>query len=280
MKSVLITGCSSGLGRGMVDEFLLRGWYVFCTMRNVEERGQIFADIQAKYPDKITLLNLEVTDASQRDAVVKAVQQSGGLDCLINNAGFGLLGALENVSESQFRYQMEVNFYAPVFLTRALLPLLRQQNGNVIFISSVCGNLGFPLMAAYCASKHAIEGLAESLYYELEPHGVDVTLLELGLSKTNFGKNTIWGIGQEEAYRQHTENYHQWKASLSAKAKDKTLRVALRVADIAEGKRRHLRDRVDTETNLTSLFERILPEKIWVQAMKLFYRQNIFVRPR
>lgn len=258
----------------MVEEFLKRGWRVFCTMRNSEQRKYILAELLEKYPE-LTLLELEVTNKNQRDAVVKTIEQSGKLDCLINNAGFGLLGALEDLSEEQIRQQMEVNFYAPVFLTRALLPLLRQTQGNVIFISSVCGYIGFPLMSAYCASKYSLEGFAESLYHELEPH-IDVTLIELGLTKSNFRKNAIWGIGQNQAYHKMTENYHLWQDELSPKAKNNVPLVARRVADIAEKRVHHqLRVRVGEEAIFTHLIKRLLPEMIWLKALKMLFHRKL-----
>jgi NAD(P)-dependent dehydrogenase (short-subunit alcohol dehydrogenase family) len=274
-KSVLITGCSSGIGRGIVNEFMQRGWQVFCTIRNLPQRQHLATELLDKYPDRLTILDLEVTDKIQRDAAVKAVEATGRLDCLVNNAGFGLLGALENLSEEQIRYQMEVNFYAPAFLTRDLLPLLRQTKGKVVFISSVCGYIGFPLMPAYCASKYGLEGLAESLYYELEPHGVDVSLIEVGLTKSNFGNNVIWGTGETEAYRLQTDNYHQEKAKLQLKAKNNIYLVAKRVADLAEGRTKNLRVRIGQEAKLTYLFQRLLPATIWVNLFKMFHRQKL-----
>ncbi|MBW4622643.1 MAG: SDR family oxidoreductase [Cyanosarcina radialis HA8281-LM2] len=274
-KSVLITGCSSGIGRGLVDEFMQRGWHVFATIRNLEQRQDLVAELLGKYPDRLTILDLEVTDKIQRDAVVKVVKETGRLDCLVNNAGFGLLGVLENLSEEQIRYQMEVNFYAPAFLTRDLLPLLRQTKGKVVFVSSVCGYVGFPLMSAYCASKYGLEGLAESLYYEIEPHGVDVSLIEVGLTKSNFGDNVIWGTGEIAAYRLQTDNYHQEKAKLSLKAKNNISLIGKRVAEIAEGRIKKLRIRVGEEAQLTHLFQRLLPATIWVNLLKRFHRQKL-----
>ncbi len=275
MKSVLITGCSSGFGRGMVDEFLKSGWHVFGTMRNVNQRRDIFTETLEKYPYQLTLLELEVTNFEQICDVVKIIQQNSGLDCLVNNAGFGLLGALEDLSEEQIRYQMEVNFYAPVFLTRALLPLLRQRKGKVIFISSVCGNVSFPLMSDYCASKHAVEGFAESLYYELEPHGVEVTLIRLGLSKTNFTKNVVWGVEQNQVYRLQTENYQRWRDELNLKAKNNTYVVAQKIIDIAEKGHDQLRVWIGEEANLTQLFQRLLPEKIWLSLLKILFHRKL-----
>ena len=273
MKSVLITGCSSGFGRGMVDEFLNRGWHVIVTMRNAEQRRELLAEPLENYADRITLLSLEVTDPGQRDAVVEAVRQRSELDCLVNNAGDRFFGALEDLSEEQLRRQFEVNFHAPVLLTRALLPFVREAKGTIVFISSVFGYAGFPLTSAYCASKYALEGFAESLYYELEPHGVHVALVEPGGSKTNFGKNIGWAEGNSEAYRVQTENYHRLREKIGSRTKNKTPLVARRVADLAEGRDRSLRIRIGRDAALTYLYQRLVPDSLRLPMLKLVYRR-------
>ncbi|MBE9115571.1 SDR family oxidoreductase [Lusitaniella coriacea LEGE 07157] len=288
MKSVLITGCSSGFGRGMVDEFLQRGWHVFCTMRDAQQRKDILAEPLKNYGQHITLLSLDLTEPEQRDAVFKEVSQYGRLDCLVNNAGQSLFGALEDLGEEQFLYHMEVNFLAPALLTRSFLPLLRESQGSVIFISSIFGFAGFPLTSAYCASKYALEGFAESLYYELEPHNVRVAVVEPGASRTNFGKNVTWGSGTTKVYRQQTENYHNFKARLSQRAQFNTPLVARRVADIAEKEsqsllspRSHLRcgsarSRVGRDATLFYWFERLLPKQLSTAILKQLYRRIFY----
>ncbi len=267
MKTVLITGCSSGFGRGMVDEFLQRGWHVVATMRNAAERHEILAHPLERYGSRLTVLSLDVTDAEERQAIAEFVRDRGSLDCLINNAGDRIFGALENLSESQLCYQMKVNFLGAAFLTRSLLPYLRATRGTVIFVSSTFGYVGFPLTSAYCASKFALEGLAESLYYELKPHGVHVGILEPGASKTNFGSGAKWGNQDLAVYQTQTYNYHRLKAQLSAKAADNTQRVAQTAADVAEGKSRALRVQVGRDAAIAHLLQRTMPA--WVQHIVL-----------
>ncbi|HEY9747601.1 MAG TPA: SDR family oxidoreductase [Allocoleopsis sp.] len=279
MKTVLITGCSSGFGRGMVDEFLRCGWQVISTMRHADQRRELLAEPLEKYGDRLTILSLDVTDPAQREAVVEYVRQKGDLDCLVNNAGDRFFGPLEDLSEAQLRRQMEVNFYGPALLTQALLPEIRAAQGTIIFISSTFGYTGFPLTSAYCASKHALEGLAESLYYELKPHGVHVGLIEPGASRTNFGHDPGWAAGDSAAYQLQMQNYHLLKDRLRATSPNNTLRVARQAVALAEGRSRRLRVRVGRDAALMYLFQRLIPDWIRLPLSNLFYRRIFLRRP-
>jgi NAD(P)-dependent dehydrogenase (short-subunit alcohol dehydrogenase family) len=188
----------------MVDEFLARGWHVLASMRRVEERREGFAPLLGRYPDRLQLLELDVADADQRAAAIEAARRHGRLDCLVPNAGYGAFGALEDLSEEQLRHVFEVNFFGAALLIRAALPLVREAQGSVVVMSSAFGFNCFPLTSAYCATKFALEGLAESLYYELHPHGVRVGLIEPGANVTGFGERVIWGEHEGEAYRGQT----------------------------------------------------------------------------
>ena len=279
MKTVLITGCSSGFGRGMVDEFLRCGWQVISTMRHADQRRELLAEPLEKYGDRLTILTLDVTDPTQREAVAEYVRQKGDLDCLINNAGDRFFGPLEDLSEAQLRRQMEVNFYGPTLLTQALLPEIRAAQGTIIFISSTFGYTGFPLTSAYCASKYALEGLAESLYYELKPHGVHVALIEPGASHTNFGHDPGWAEGDSAAYQLQMRNYHLLKDRLRAKSPNNTLRVARQAVALAEGRSRRLRVRVGRDATLVYLWQRLVPDWIRLPVSDLFYRRIFLRRP-
>ncbi|MBD2121741.1 SDR family oxidoreductase [Trichocoleus sp. FACHB-262] len=279
MKTVLITGCSSGFGRGMVDEFLRCGWQVISTMRHADQRRELLAEPLEKYGNRLTILTLDVTDPAQREAVVKYVRQKGDLDCLVNNAGDRFFGPLEDLSEAQLRRQMEVNFYGPTLLTRALLPEIRTAQGTIIFVSSTFGYTGFPLTSAYCASKYALEGLAESLYYELKPHGVHVALIEPGASHTNFGHDPGWAEGDSEVYQLQMQNYHLLKERLRAKSPNNTIQVARQAVALAEGRSRRLRVRVGCDATLVYFFQRLVPDGIRLPLSDLFYRRIFFRRP-
>src|SRR5437868_4806455 len=194
-KTVLITGTSTGFGHALVPRFLNVGWTVLATMRNAESRQDLYKDEAAKTADRLFIINLDVAAAEDRAAVAQFIDNrfDGRLDCLVNNAGFGLFGALEDVSEAQIRNQMEVNFFGLVLLTRQLLPHLRRARGRIINVSSVLGYTGMPLSALYAASKFAVEGLSESLDYELRPHGVQVAIVEPGGFRTGFRSNLAYG---------------------------------------------------------------------------------------
>ncbi|MGP1385174.1 MAG: SDR family oxidoreductase [Thainema sp.] len=276
MKTVLITGCSSGFGRGMVDEFLRRGWSVIATMREAEARSHIFADLLNQYDQQLVVLSLDVTDAAECQAVGEFVRTHGRLDCLVNNAGNCYLGAFEDLSDDQLRQQFETNFFGTATLTRSLLPYLRDSRGSVIFLSSTFGVLGFPLTSAYCASKFAIEGLAESLYYELQPHSVRIAILEPGASRTNFGKNAVWAESAVDAYSRQTQNFHRFKEKLSATATDNTARVAAVTADLAEGQRSGLRIRIGQDAIATHWLQSLLPAAIRHRLLNRFFHRTFW----
>ncbi len=273
LKTVLITGCSSGFGRGMIDEFLDRGWLVIATMRDADDRREQLQDLLSAHPKRLKLLPLDVTDPWERSAVLSWLREHGRLDALVNNAGFGLFGALEDLTEEQLRRQFEVNFFGAALLTRACLPLLRASKGSIVFISSAFGLQGFPLTSAYCASKFALEGFAESLFYELEPHDVHVSLIEPGANKTKFGTSVVWGEGSKEAFQEQTNGYKRLKEGLSARSKDGTLIVARRTADLAEKSLRKLRVRVGSDAAWGHVFRELVPDLLRLPLTTRMFRK-------
>ena len=190
MKTALVTGCSSGFGKGIVAGLLADGWTVIATMRAAGRRADLLAEEAKAYGDRLLIRELDIIDAAQRRTL--AVEFTH-LDLLVNNAGFGVMGAIEDLSEDQLRRQFEVNFFGTVFLTREFLPALRLSKGKVLMVSSILGRQSFPMSGAYCSSKFALEGLSESLAYELSPHGVQICLAEPGGFRTNMADNTVWG---------------------------------------------------------------------------------------
>lgn len=270
-RTVLITGCSSGFGRAMVDEFLARGWHVIATMRRAQERRELLAGPLEAHPDRVTLLDFDVTDAGQRAAVVAATKEHGRLDCLVSNAGYGLYGALENVTEAQFRTQFETNFFGATFLIRDCLPMLRDAKGVVVVISSTFGINGFPLTTGYCTTKFALEALAESLYYELAPHGVHVGLLEPGANVTGFGVRVQWGEGDVPAYREQTAGYRRLKKKVGARAGDDSVYIAGLTADLAERRSTRLRRLVGLDSFVGYWTRRLVPEWLLAPIQRALY---------
>ncbi|MDB4968634.1 MAG: SDR-family protein [Myxococcales bacterium] len=265
MRTSLVTGSSSGFGRGLVSALLARGWKVYATLRDADARAGDFAADREAHGDRLVLLALDVTDGAQRDAVARRVAADGSLDCLVNNAGYAQFGALEDLDEAQLRRQLEVNFFGAALLTRALLPALRAARGSVLNVSSVFGFSGFPLTGAYCASKYALEGLSESLYYELAPHGVRVGLVEPGGFRTRFGASVEWGHAENAVYGAQTRGYRKLHAKIGARPNgtppDAVIATLVR---LAEARRVPLRTVVGRDALATALLQRLVPE--WLRA--------------
>ena len=183
-QTILITGASRGFGRIWAEAFLDRGDNVIATARNTKA----LEGLVKKYCNAVLPLQLDVTNRAQSFSVVKkAVEQFGWLDVVINNAGYGLFGTIEETSEQEARNQLEANVFGLLWVTQAALPVMRQQgHGHIIQLSSVLGVATLPTMGIYNASKFAVEGLSETLAAEVKNFGIHVTLVEPNGFATNF----------------------------------------------------------------------------------------------
>lgn len=179
---ILITGCSSGIGRATAVEAARRGHRVFASARNLAD----LADLAR--PPSIDTLALDVTDPESIAAAVSRVAAAAGrIDALVNAAGYAHYGAVEEVSAEEWRAQFEVNFFGAVDVTRAVLPRMREaRHGTIVMISSVGGRVVVPFAAPYCASKHALEAVSDSLRVEAAPFGIRVVVIEPGPVDTRF----------------------------------------------------------------------------------------------
>ncbi|MGV3578286.1 SDR family oxidoreductase [Brevundimonas sp.] len=199
-QTVLITGCSSGFGLAAVELFADEGWNVVATVRRLED-GALFAGRA-----NVLLARLDVQDPeTMADAIQQGIDRFGRIDALINNAGFGLFGLFEGTSSEKVREQFEVNVFGLMETTRAILPHFRaNRSGVVVNITSGAGVFGLPMSSLYNASKFAVEGFSEALFYELEPLGVRVKLVEPGgVLATKFGQR----VGAEAAQTTVPEDY-------------------------------------------------------------------------
>lgn len=206
MKStILITGASSGFGRETAKLFHQKGWNVIATMRSPEKETELTG------LNGLLLLKLDVTDnTSIHLAVEKGLETFGSIDVLVNNAGHGTLGALEAAAEAQVRAQFDVNFFGLIEVTKAVLPSMRKQrSGTIINVSSVGGKLTFPFSSLYHATKFAVEGLTESMQYELNPLGIHLKIVEPGGYKTAFiGRSmNYFGTDGIEDYQAAFDNF-------------------------------------------------------------------------
>src|SRR5918996_3724783 len=186
----VVTGSSSGIGYETSLLLAKKGFVTYATMRNLGKSNKI---IELKQKEKLPLevLKLDVTDdKSVKEAIERIANEQGRIDVLVNNAGYALLGPLEELSIQEFKEQFEANVFGVIRVTQSVLPIMRKQrNGTIVNISSVAGRIGFPLTPAYVSSKFALEGLSESMAYELEQFGIKVILVEPGVIKTNFDNN-------------------------------------------------------------------------------------------
>ena len=184
-KVWFITGASRGFGRIWAEAALERGDRVAATARDVAS----LAEFTARFGDAVLPLALDVTHAEQvRQAVGQAHAHFGRLDVVLNNAGYSLLGTIEEGSEDDVRAMFDTNYFGTLRVIQAALPLLRQQgNGHILGVSSTVGLVAFPVIGSYCASKWAVEALHESLAQEVKSFGIKVTLIEPGAYATDFG---------------------------------------------------------------------------------------------
>jgi NAD(P)-dependent dehydrogenase (short-subunit alcohol dehydrogenase family) len=185
----LITGTSTGLGRQLAETLIGRGERVAATARDVAG----IKDLAERAPDQVLTARLDVTDAeSIRDAVDATIARFGRIDVLVNNAGHGLIGALEELSDAQLRAVLETNVFGVAALTRAVLPHMRtRRGGHIVQLSSVGGVVGNPGHAAYATSKFALEGMSEALAGEVAPFGIRVSIVEPGPFRTEFAGRSM-----------------------------------------------------------------------------------------
>jgi NAD(P)-dependent dehydrogenase (short-subunit alcohol dehydrogenase family) len=183
-KVWFITGCSTGFGRELAKMVLDRGYRAVVTARDPAK----VEDIAARHGDRALVLELDVTDAVEIDAAVNsAVKRFGRIDVLVNNAGIGYFGAVEESDEEEVRRMFEINFFGLARVTRAALPIMRKQgSGHIVNISSIGGLRSFPSLAYYHATKYAVEGFSESLALEVAPLGIKVTIVEPSGFRTDW----------------------------------------------------------------------------------------------
>ncbi|MFD9377455.1 SDR family oxidoreductase [Streptomyces sp. NPDC059999] len=181
----LVTGCSSGLGRALATAAARAGDQVAVTARKLAS----LEDLVQAWPGQITPIAMELRDAHQcEEAVRTAADRMGGIDVLVNNAGSGLFGTVEEVSDAELRDQIETLLVGPWRLARLVLPSMRAQGGgHIVNISSLAGRMAFPGLASYVAGKHALEGMCQALAAEVAPFGVRVTAVEPGVFATRYG---------------------------------------------------------------------------------------------
>ncbi|MES9841820.1 MAG: SDR family oxidoreductase [Candidatus Thiodiazotropha endolucinida] len=192
-KAILITGASSGIGKATAKYFQEKGWNVIATMRTPEKETEL------NRLDNVLVTRLDVTDSdSIKSAVTKGIERFGQIDVLLNNAGYGAYGPLEDFPMENIRRQFDTNVIGLLETTKAVLPYMRKQkSGTIVNVSSIGGKMTFPLGTLYHGTKFAVEGLSEALHFELEPLDIKVKIVEPGAIATDFGGRSFDFINDE-----------------------------------------------------------------------------------
>jgi NAD(P)-dependent dehydrogenase (short-subunit alcohol dehydrogenase family) len=210
----VVTGSSSGIGLATSLALARNGYLTYATMRNLAKRDSIQSTAEKQHLS-IRTVQLDVTDEnSVKNAIQSILSESGKIDLLVNNAGYGLTGALEDIRIDEIRALYETNLFGVIRVTQAVLPTMRKQgSGRIINISSGAGRIGYPGGSAYVSSKFALEGLSESMAYEIEQFGIRTVLVEPGFVRTNFGENIVIAKKAQDPNSPYSQMMMQMKSS-------------------------------------------------------------------
>ena len=207
-KVALVTGSSSGIGYETSLSLAREGYFTYATMRDLKKANAVKKIAENEnLPLKVIELDVD-NEKSAEDAVKSIIDEKQRIDVLVNNAGWGIWGTAEDVSIEEFREQFETNFFSVVRMIQKVAPVMRKQGtGDIVNISSIAGRIGFPVSTAYISSKFALEGLSESIRFELGQFGVNVIIIEPGVIKTNFfdSMKTAKKADESSAYKEITE---------------------------------------------------------------------------
>jgi NAD(P)-dependent dehydrogenase (short-subunit alcohol dehydrogenase family) len=254
-KTILITGTSSGIGRATALYFAARGWNVAATMRD-----PLKADPTLKHP-QISLFALDVTnEASIAQAITQALIRYKQIDVLLNNAGYGLFGPIEAIESQKIQQQFSTNLFGLIGVTQQILPVMRSAGeGLIINISSIIGRMALPYAASYIATKFAVEGLSESMRYELEPFHIRVKIIEPGSINTEFGKGSKQTVVSDPYRASMTKFLAVFTKSNSAGAKpEEVAKVIYQAANDTSNRLRYL-----AKPGPFFWMNRILPDAVW-----------------
>ncbi len=264
-KTVLITGASSGIGKSAVQYFQGKGWNVAATMRKPENEKEL------NQLQNVKLFRLDVMDdASIEKAITDARAAFGGIDVIINNAGYGAVGAFEAASKEQIQRQFDTNVFGVMNVTRAILPYFREKkSGTIINVTSMGGRLTFPLYSLYHGTKWAVEGFSEALQYELNQFNIAIKIIEPGAIKTDFYDRSQdlfskEGLTQYDDYQNLTMPNIQ-KAGADAPGPEV---VAKKMYEAATDGSKRLRYAVGSNAPLLLFLRRILPHSWFTGIVK------------
>ena len=271
-KTILITGATAGIGRTTALHLAELGHHVIASGRKLAELERLAADGK-RLAGKLDVIALDVTQPASIAAAVDAVDTltgGGGLDVLINNAGFGVLGPTSEISDAEMRRQYETNVFGLMNVTRAFLPGMRARRaGRIINVSSMGGRITLPYFGVYNSTKYAIESLSDALRYELRPFGIDVALIEPGVIRTNFEATAVTGLDGFSAtpYGPSLANYERMSKGADRFASNPIV-VARAIARAVAARRPAARYVAPRVTSVALWLSAILPTSVWDWAMR------------
>jgi NAD(P)-dependent dehydrogenase (short-subunit alcohol dehydrogenase family) len=279
VKSVLITGASTGIGRVAALHLDRVGWRVFAGVRKEADADSL----REVGSERLTPLSLDVTDGGQIAAAAARIGTEvgeAGLDGLVNNAGIGVMGPLETLPLDDFRRQIEVNLTGQVAVTQAMLPLIRRATGRVVFVSSAGGRMALPFGGPYHAAKFGLEAVADSLRQELRPWGIEVAVIEPGSIDTPIWERAVRSYeemaarapaAQEELYGKRLANLQEGARRTAARGIPPQ-KAAEAIADALTARRPRTRRRVGLDAQGQVLLRRLLPDRALDRLLAAFLR--------
>jgi NAD(P)-dependent dehydrogenase (short-subunit alcohol dehydrogenase family) len=279
-KTVLITGATAGIGRMTALHLAKLGHHVIATGRKPAELAKLRAEATAELAangrtssGKLDTLLLDVTSLASISAAVHEVEQllgSRGLDVLVNNAGFGILGPTSEIDDAEMRRQYETNVFGLMNVTRAFLPkMMERRAGRIINVSSVGGRITLPYFGVYNSTKYAVESLSDAMRYELRPFGIDVSMIEPGIIRTNFEATAVGNLSRfaDTPFKVAVEKYESMSKTADKFASNPIV-IAKAIARAVNARRPAARYVAPFSTNFVILFARMFPTRVWDWAMR------------
>jgi NADP-dependent 3-hydroxy acid dehydrogenase YdfG len=271
-KAVLITGCSTGIGRKTAEHLATKGWTVYATAR----RPESIAELERS---GCRTLALDVTDEASMQAAVKAVEDAeGAVGVLVNNAGYSQSGAVEEVAMEQVRRQFETNVFGLLRMSQLVLPGMRRQGwGKIVNISSMGGRVVFPGGGIYHGTKFAVEAISDAMRWEVRSFGVDVIVIEPGLIKTEFGETAAHSVGEATPSEGPYAEFNQMVAATTVGAYEGRgavgpETVAKRIEKAISGRRPRTRYPITVGARVLLGVRKVLPDRGWDAMMRTQFK--------
>jgi NAD(P)-dependent dehydrogenase (short-subunit alcohol dehydrogenase family) len=275
MSKVLITGCSSGFGYFTALEALRAGYEVVATFRNLRDGEKLLRETLGMEGK----VRVEELDVLSRESVVALVNRTGPVDCLVNNAGICISGSFYDTAEHELDLMMATNFLGPLRLINAFVPgMLEIGEGRIINLSSVAGAVGLPGLSCYAASKHALEGYSESIYWELKEKNIKLSLVECGLFRTGMlGTNrreTKRASAQDSPFSASYVSYRKFAERILFKRAGDPMRVARSIIRILQARHPNLRYRIGWDAHILWVLNHVCLMSLVIPSCKMLAKDD------